>query len=700
MSEQLTFTIDDFRMKSSWTNKDGAIVSGPSKTKLTKNIDVSGIPEGGRIDAVTLNVSCGGGYGGPRILTVNDERLINASANAIDFSAYVTGNGSYAFEFIYQDYGASLADGSHYGTIGFSNISLVIDYTGDPPSEDPDNPPDNYDYPDSHNISFYAPDDDDFTTNGLGILTPTSCIITEEAGGQYELEMTLPADGEEWKKLQCECVIKAPVPVVTIEDFQMVGASYWKVKGDQSNVPIKSKVPTITRVASTSGYSEWSEDSKYVRGSKVKVGNTVYQYTGANQWVANGIIIGQYTKEPGTADGKYWENVTTYSTKVNSGKTLGTLARNEIFTMIEEVSTNSNWIRIKTSNGVTGYIEKKYADFYSDIDTYVRKREIRQQCFRVYRIERDSSTRMITISARHISYDFAKTYLSKCEMPGVTAPTAIALIQTAMLVEDNRHIYTDISSKTVDLDCSWDNGVTALLNPDTGIVSQLQAKLIRDNEDFFVLNDNHTDRGFRIEYGNNLKALQWSMDTSSMATRIIPHCKDKDDADLMLPEQWVDSELIDDYPVVYIETLSVNCKEDSKGTVDGEEVEKLTKEQCYQIMREEAQKRFDVDHADEPEIEIEVDLVMLGATEEFKHLAPVEILFMYDTVHIRHPLLGIDMTAYMTGYEYDAILRRYQKITLSNDRRRLDNSVSGYDIRNNSIRFEKLSSTAIDRLRA
>lgn len=683
MSETMTYNAAGFSLKSSW--KDG---STPSTDKRTITITVSGIPDGATIDSATFSCVFGSPSTGAQTLKVNN--VSASTSSTFTYNPSVTGNGSYSFAFSFRANGSS-ASGSHMGTVSVSNISLVVVYTGAEPSDDPEGDVDAYDYPDSHNICVYAPDDEDFTTNGLGILDPISCIVTEEAGGQYELELKLAANGDVWKLIQCESIIKSPVPLVVIEDFQQSGVAYWKVKSTQSGVPVMSKVPTITRTSSTN-YPAWSSSNDYVAGDKVSYNSKGWQYIGPDT-----ARLGITTVAPGSAG--YWVDLNDSNTKVNSGKTLAKLARNEVFTKLADI--NTNWIRIKTVNGVTGYIEKKYAELYSTDVSFVQGREIRQQCFRVYHIEKDASTMTVTINARHISYDFAKTYLGKCEAKTVTVPTAIALIEGAEIEEDNRHIYTDISDTKCDLDCSWDNGVTALLNPDAGVVAQLQAKLVRDNEDFFILKDEHDDNGFRIEYGNNLKALKWSTDTSSMVTRVVPHCKDASDNDLMLPELWVDSPLLENYPAVYIEALAVNCKVGAKGTLpDGTEVNSLTKAQCREIMRAEAEKRFSVDHADEPEVTIDVDLVMLGATVEYSHIAPLEILFMYDTVHIKHPILNLDITAYMTGYEYDAVLRRYTKITLTNARRRIDTSVSGFDLRDNSIRFEKLSSTAVDRLRA
>lgn len=684
MSEQMTYNADRFYLKSSW--KDG---SRPSLAKKTVTIIVTGIPDGATIDSATFSCVFGSPLTGASELTVNNQ---NASTNSrFTYQPSVTGDGSYDFVFAFRANGNS-ESGSHMGSVSVSEIELIIEYTGEAPSDDPEGDVDVYDYPDSHNICVYAPDDDDFTTNGLGILTPTKCIVTEEAGGQYELELELPAVDEAWKNIQTESIIKAPVPVVTIDEFQMAGAAYWKVKSTQSGVQVMSKVPTVSRVSDASVYPAWNSHNDYVAGDKVSYGGKAWQYSGPSTE-----RMGIVTLAPGSAG--YWIDVTSYSTKSNAGKTLATLGRNEIFTKVADI--NANWIRVKTNDGVTGYVATKYVEYYSEMESAVSSREIRQQCFRVYRIEKDSQTRTIKVYARHLSYDFAKTYLAKCEAKGVSAPTAISLIESAELYEDNRHIYTDIAEETCDLDCSWDNGITALLNPDSGVVAQLQAKLIRDNEDFFILQDNHTDRGYRIDYANNLKAIKWTIDTSSMVTRVVPYAKDADDADLLLPGLYVDSPLIDEYPVVYIEPISVNCKVGEKGTtIDGEEVEHLTAEQCYEIMQAEAEKRFSVDHADEPEITVDVDLIMLGSTVEYSHIAPLEILFMYDTVSAKHPILDLDIKAYMTGYEYDSILRRYNKIKLTNARRRIDTSVSGFDLPDNSIRFEKLSSTAVDRLRS
>ena len=62
-------------------------------------------------------------------------------------------------------------------------------------------------------ICIYPPDCTDFSDNGLGVLTPQSCIVTETLNGEYELTLEHPLDsGGKWMKLCEGCILRAPVP--------------------------------------------------------------------------------------------------------------------------------------------------------------------------------------------------------------------------------------------------------------------------------------------------------------------------------------------------------------------------------------------------------------------------------------------------------------------------------------------------------
>lgn len=72
-------------------------------------------------------------------------------------------------------------------------------------------------------ITLYSPTETEFLTNGLGSLgDATSCIVTEEANGSFELEMVYPVTGRRYKDIENRCIIFAkPNPVDPPQAFRI-----------------------------------------------------------------------------------------------------------------------------------------------------------------------------------------------------------------------------------------------------------------------------------------------------------------------------------------------------------------------------------------------------------------------------------------------------------------------------------------------
>ena len=63
-------------------------------------------------------------------------------------------------------------------------------------------------------VSIYAPNAEDFSTNGLGPMLPTECTIEEIKNGKFELTMVQPiTDDYRWAQVQIDCILKAAAPV-------------------------------------------------------------------------------------------------------------------------------------------------------------------------------------------------------------------------------------------------------------------------------------------------------------------------------------------------------------------------------------------------------------------------------------------------------------------------------------------------------
>ena len=62
-------------------------------------------------------------------------------------------------------------------------------------------------------ICVYPADCTDFSTNGIGAVTPSSCTVTETLNGEWELTLTHPLDSTgKWQRLAEGCILRAPVP--------------------------------------------------------------------------------------------------------------------------------------------------------------------------------------------------------------------------------------------------------------------------------------------------------------------------------------------------------------------------------------------------------------------------------------------------------------------------------------------------------
>ena len=62
-------------------------------------------------------------------------------------------------------------------------------------------------------ICVYAPDCTDFSTNGLGPVSPQSATVTETLNGEYELTLVHPLDeAGKWQRLAEGRILRAPVP--------------------------------------------------------------------------------------------------------------------------------------------------------------------------------------------------------------------------------------------------------------------------------------------------------------------------------------------------------------------------------------------------------------------------------------------------------------------------------------------------------
>ena len=534
-------------------------------------------------------------------------------------------------------------------------------------------------------ISVYDIGNEAFEKNGDAVLHPVSCTMTEDAGASYEVAMVHPvAEDGAWEHLACGAIIKVPVPVPVIQSAY-VGQDVDVYKINSNNTPLRQGPSEPERIT----YQTWTDDPNgYSVGEKV-----TYAVDGHNYQVVKGEGGTSVTHNPPTHSD--WKQIADYT---SGSPVLTTLKADTEVYYIE--ASGQSWAKVSTKYGIDGYVKNSQITFvrHETVEP-VPERVVENQLFRIYNVTISTENQMVNVNARHVSYDLSGVILDACNLALQEPSWAIMRIKDAMLIDYRGEIATNLTGTdngTYTGDLSNKNGTQAFLDPDKGIIPYFRAKLIRDNWDLFLMKNDMVDRGIRLTYGTNLRGVNWKRASDQMINRVMPVAKAADGSDLLLPEKWIDSDEIANWPVIIMERLRVDGqvgKDDGTGTDTN-----WTEEALLDHMREKAEERFTVDHVDALVSELEVDFTLLGSTEEYKQYRDLEKVYMYDLVRVRDPRVRMNQQLQVSHIEWDCILERYNRVRVGNVFDYGGRTVFGYNISTNAIEYEKISTETIRRI--
>jgi len=694
--------LDSFALTSEWTCASGSITSGPTLATASKSFVISGIPAGSTINWARFSGTFGSPYSGADELKAAGQ-TVGYGVQTVSLTPISGGNGTYTVEFRFKALGiAALSDGTHSGTVVVDSPTVTVDYTLDEEEEEEEEEEERLAANTAEQIAVFPPDATSFLTNGLAILFPISAEVKEQAGGEFSLTLTHPMDeAGKWQLLQEGWLIRSPVPEKRTPRIVMPAAALWQVSA--ATTPLYSVLPTwskaetpVDQIIANPGMWEWQTGVNYPQGYYVTFQSKIW----CSRVDEN---AGHY---PGYND--YWDYVCDIDGTGSSpeyiydpGTVAETLTQGEIVTFVADY--NGTYMRVRSLRGVTGYVRRAdCAETGNTSQTVIPAREIMAQVFRIQTVTVNDDTRTVTVYAPHISYDFGVNKLYDCQLTEAIPATAIAILQGATVTPDHRLIATNITSPAITADWSWGSPLQSILDPDSGLVGKLRAQLIRDDEDFFLLSNDTPETGPALRYGDNLLGVSWKKDISSLITRVIPRGTKEDGTTLLLPEVYIDSDDINAYPLIYLEILDCGCQVGAtEKMADGTE-RTLTLDDCYQIMREKAQNRFDVDHCDAVAVQLTVSPLLLGDTEEYAQYKGLIKLHLYDAIPVVIPHAGLTASAQMSAYTWDAApgKHRYTSITLGEVFSFGGRSVAGYNVATGAISYDKLSPGLVKRIRA
>lgn len=528
-------------------------------------------------------------------------------------------------------------------------------------------------------ICVFDKDNTSFEGNGNAILIPTKANAKMVAGGNYDLTMTHPIDPEgKWKHLLPGAIIRIPVQEEEIENaFSGYDADVYKTTTEAALREAPNEPTNIN-------YPEWNwQTGNYSPGSKVSVsgwGHRNYKCTYYDAGSAQ-IMVPPYNSS-------WWTQIPDQTT---GAPVLVTLPAGTDLYFVEDV--DATWYKMSTYYGVIGYIKKadvRYDRHLTPSET--QPRIIREQLLRITNATIDTKNRTVSVTAQHVSYDLAGILVQEAVIVQASPAMAMGRIMEGLMVDYEGTIATNLTSDdngTYTDTIKGKNGIYCLLDPDKGIVSKFDAAYKRDNWDIFIMKKVEVDRGFRLKYRKNLLGVNWAQKSDGLITRVVPVAKDEGGADLYLPEKWIDSPLINNYPKIRMERLTVKGQIGKDKGLGDDSV--WTDTDLYAEMRTKAEERFTVDKADLITQEVTVDFEMIGDTEEYQELKGLEKVLLYDTVTVEDETVGMEMRLTVTEMEWDAIRKKVTALKLSNVNNRAGKNVTGYNVQAKSIGSDKLT---------
>lgn len=242
--------------------------------------------------------------------------------------------------------------------------------------------------------------------------------------------------------------------------------------------------------------------------------------------------------------------------------------------------------------------------------------------------------------------DFLNWILNRTQYPsGFTGYSDISLLRTARYVRKNP--------------------VECILGDDNSMVNLYGGEIKRDNFNIYFNARVGNDEGVKLIFGKNITGINVNIDISNCYTRIMPMGYDG----LLLPEKYIDSDLIDVYPYPRIALMKF---EEIKYDPSNDNAYH-TLEEAYQALRDAVAAQYEAG-IDKPAVNISVDWLELSKTEEYKEYASLERVHLGDTIYAN--ILGMNFTTRVIKTTYNPLTDTIEKFEIGTFKASIGDSIN------------------------
>lgn len=280
------------------------------------------------------------------------------------------------------------------------------------------------------------------------------------------------------------------------------------------------------------------------------------------------------------------------------------------------------------------------------------------QLFRVYAISKPMNG-IVTVLAEHISYDLSGIPVKPFSASSVS--DALTGLKNNAVVDCPFEFWTD-KSTAAKFTVSAPASIRSRLGGASGSILDVYGGQYEfDNYAVKLHNSRGMNRGVSIRYGKNLTDIQQEQNCSNVATGVYPYWVDSDGNNLVeLPEKIINAQ--GTYNFVKIRTLDLSSEFETQPTVEQ--------------LRSKTESYIEANNIGVPLVSWSVSFEQLSKSEEYKHLALLERVSLFDTVNVEFLALGVSATAKAVKLVYDVIADRVKSVTLGSVRANIADTIA------------------------
>ena len=282
------------------------------------------------------------------------------------------------------------------------------------------------------------------------------------------------------------------------------------------------------------------------------------------------------------------------------------------------------------------------------------------QCFDIYKVSLPING-IVTVNARHIGYRMNFIPVKPFSATGITA-TLQGLTNNAL--EVNPFVLSsDITNETSEYNQIEPKSLKACIGGTDGSILDIfsgsgAVELEYDNFNVHIWNHRGSDNGVQIRYGKNLTGFNYTRNTEESYTGAIGYWHDTDQTVNYYGDVQYNSN-VGDYG--YKKTVIVDFSEQQDTAP--------TKSQLN------AWALAYITNIGVAKENITVNFVNLADTEEYKDIAPLETVGLFDTVHVFYEPYGLTVEKKVIKTVYDVLKERYTSIEIGDKKSSLSSTL-------------------------